>query len=79
MPYYSVRISDGEDADQAGREAREMFSGGDADYTGSANFFYVQRNYDLATLQRNVEDLLGGEYTVTVKKISKKEFFWRRG
>jgi hypothetical protein len=46
MPYYSVRITGGEDCESAGREARQTFNGTDADYTGSANFFYVQRSYD---------------------------------
>jgi hypothetical protein len=78
MPYYSVHITGGEDCESAGREARQTFNGTDADYTGSANFFYVQRNYDRDTLKRNVEDLLGDEYTVEVKKITRNEFFWRR-
>lgn len=78
MPFYSVHISGGDDKDGAGRDMREMFNGTDADYTGCPNYFYVQRNYDLNKLRSNIDSALDGEYEVTVKKISREEFFWRR-
>lgn len=76
MPYYSVHITGGKDAAQAGREARQMFDGRDADYTNSPNFFYVHRAYDKATLKRNLGSFLTDGYEVSVKRISKREFGW---
>ena len=78
MPYYSVSITGGEDCEAAGREAREMFRGRDADYVAAPNFFYVQTKADQATLQRNLSSFEYDGYTVTVSKIKKAEFEWRR-
>jgi len=78
MPYYSVHISGGKDQDTAGREARAMFNGIEADYTGTDNFFYVHKPYLKAQLEENLSAFRADGYDVFVKKISKTEYYWRR-
>ncbi|GAA0733860.1 MULTISPECIES: hypothetical protein [Sphingomonas] len=76
MPYYSLRITTGNDADMV--ELKEMYPDWHApDYTdGSA--VYIKRSLDLASLQRNVAAIGGGGGAVEVKKISKREFEWKK-
>lgn len=78
MPYYSVRISGGKDQDAAGREARAMFSGTDADYTGTDSFFYVHKPYSKAQLEENLSAFTADGYDISVKRILKTEYHWRR-
>jgi hypothetical protein len=77
MPYYSVYISGGADQVEAGKKARNVLGGKAADYTGGTNLFYVQRTYDKATLGQNVRSVVGNDYEVIVRRISKAEFFGR--
>jgi hypothetical protein len=77
MPYYSVHITGGDDCRVAGFKARETFSGRKADYTGHANFFYVERSYDEDQMKTNVESVVGPTYDVVVKEISEEQFFWQ--
>lgn len=74
MPYYSVYISGGKDQLAAGKEAREALNERAADYTGGVNFFYVHKPYDRAKLARIVQDIIGSDYQVTVKRVAKAEY-----
>jgi ribosomal protein S6E (S10) len=78
MPYYSVRITGGSDSHGVGVQARDLFGGREADYTGAGNFFYVQRNQKKEVLLANVMSFVGSEYKVDVKRISKGEYNWRQ-
>ncbi len=79
MPYYSVHIRGGDDYEQRGREVRESLRGQDADYKREANFFYVQRKKGgLKDLEALVQGMVGAEYDVSVHRILKSEFEWRK-
>ncbi len=78
MPYYSVRITGGEDCHARGVEARHHFGGREADYTGTGGFFYVHRNHKKDILLRNMKSFLGNQYEVEIKRISMREYNWRQ-
>ncbi|BBF68818.1 hypothetical protein [Sphingomonas bisphenolicum] len=76
MPYYSLRITSGEDADLV--ELKGMYPDWQpADYTDSP-MIYIQRSLDIASLQRNVAGVGEDGGTVEVKKITKREFEWKK-
>lgn len=76
MPFYSIRMMGGTRAEHL--DMREMFHGRDPDRTGHTEFFYVEREYDLATMERNAKSAGGKRMEVAVEEITESEFHWRR-
>ncbi len=76
MAFYSLRVTSGEDDDLA--ELKSMYPDWKpADYTDSP-MVYIQRNLDIESLRRNVSGIGNSSDTVEVKKISRREFEWKR-
>lgn len=76
MAFYSLRVTSGEDDDLA--ELKGMYPDWKpADYTDSP-MIYIQRNLDIESLTRNVSGIGNSPDTVEVKKISRREFEWKR-
>ncbi|SFI05545.1 hypothetical protein [Methylobacterium brachiatum] len=78
MPYYSVRITGGDACDQEALNVKNTFNGRDTDYTGSVNFFYVQRNYSRDQLEENIKNMVSNDCDLEVKKILKREYEWKK-
>ena len=76
MAYYEITLNGGERHER--RNIRETFNGREADYTGHEVVFYVNRNYDIATMRQNVSGLLSDDMEVTVKRSSKKLWDWQK-
>ncbi|PTS83275.1 hypothetical protein DBR17_08530 [Sphingomonas sp. HMWF008] len=76
MPYYSLQVRDGEDADF--NDLKGMYPDGrPADYA-KGRMLYVHRPFDIATLKRNIAGLGENGSWIEVKRITKREFEWKK-
>ena len=76
MPYYSISLFGG--SREHRKAVRETFGGRESDYTGHEVVFHVERNDDIAKMRANLEGVVPDGIDITVKKIGKMEFEWRK-
>ena len=76
MAYYSVSMHGGEREER--KAVRELFGGRPNDYTGHEGTFYMERGYDIRQLRANLSGVTPEGVEVTVKRISEREYNWRK-
>ncbi|MBT2243014.1 hypothetical protein JQK15_05640 [Sphingobium sp. BHU LFT2] len=76
MAYFSLRVTSGDDADLA--ELKDMYPDWRPPDHTDGSIIYIQRSLDIASLQRNVSGVGKNGGVVEVKKISKREFEWKK-
>lgn len=76
MAFYAVHLSGDTRAEYD--EVRSTCNAGDADYTGHPGYYYAESRSKIDQFRKNLIGVAGDHISASVKRISKKEFEWKK-